>query len=418
MSTAKAWLEKMLSAEVVIPSANASMRLMRESLLGEKSIAIYGAGGAGFKLRQVLEKRGIEVVCFIDTHKTGECEGIPIVSIQDPMVSQLPIAISSVWFVEIAHILKQSGVLENHQRVYPVPDILQLVSSLYDDAVGWPFFSVLDERRKEFSDVCQLWEDNDSCSRFARLLAYRLMFFDPWLLTDKHMPCTTSTYVAAEQNAIDLSRYQSLNDNARQLLSYQYQHPSYWSPGFMEPRDWDTIIDGGAWEGDTAVFYAQGTAKVSQIYAFEPGEKTFFNLSHNICAMGLDGRITIEKCALGKSSGQASWVDVDVASTSSYISGAGDDVKVVSIDDYVKDHSVKRVDVIKLDVEGADLDALQGAIETINRDKPDLAISIYHSPHHLVDIPLWIDALNLGYRFRLSHNQLGFTESVCLATAR
>ena len=91
-------------------------------------------------------------------------------------------------------------------------------------------------------------------------------------------------------------------------------------------------------------------------------------------------------------------------------------VEMTSIDLFVNGNEIKKIDVVKLDVEGADLDALKGKASVIERFRPDLAISIYHSAHHLVDISLWIVVQDIGYRLCFSHNLFSFTETVCLAT--
>ena len=73
--------------------------------------------------------------------------------------------------------------------------------------------------------------------------------------------------------------------------------------------------------------------------------------------------------------------------------------RAVKLDTIVAELSLRRLDCIKMDIEGAEERALKGGIETINRFRPNLAISIYHTPDQFLDIPLYL-ARNLNkYRF-------------------
>lgn len=54
-----------------------------------------------------------------------------------------------------------------------------------------------------------------------------------------------------------------------------------------------------------------------------------------------------------------------------------------------------------MDVEGAELRALQGAEKTIRRCKPTLAVSVYHRPEDFLAIPEYIDSLGMNYRYYL-----------------
>ena len=81
------------------------------------------------------------------------------------------------------------------------------------------------------------------------------------------------------------------------------------------------------------------------------------------------------------------------------------------IDDIVKDN----VTLIKMDVEGAELEALKGASNIINLCKPRLAISIYHHERDIIDIPSYIHDLNPGYKMYIRHHSAFPWETVLYA---
>ena len=66
-------------------------------------------------------------------------------------------------------------------------------------------------------------------------------------------------------------------------------------------------------------------------------------------------------------------------------------IETTSIDDFVRRNGIARIDFIKMDIEGAELVALQGAAATIRTFKPKLAIAVYHRPTDITAIPAWID---------------------------
>ena len=86
-----------------------------------------------------------------------------------------------------------------------------------------------------------------------------------------------------------------------------------------------------------------------------------------------------------------------------------------SIDNLVDTNGLRRVDFVKMDIEGAEMDALIGGERTIRSHRPRLAISVYHSLQDFVRIPKWIDSLGLGYKFYLDHFTIHLEESVLFA---
>jgi hypothetical protein len=82
--------------------------------------------------------------------------------------------------------------------------------------------------------------------------------------------------------------------------------------------------------------------------------------------------------------------------TSSKVCSSGEPITVVPIDDLVQ--TGERVTFIKMDVEGAELESLKGAEKTICRDRPKLAVCIYHKREDMVEIPLFIKKLVPDYK--------------------
>ena len=76
-----------------------------------------------------------------------------------------------------------------------------------------------------------------------------------------------------------------------------------------------------------------------------------------------------------------------------------------------------KVTLIKMDIEGSEIEALNGAVNVIKRDKPRLAICIYHKPEHLYAIPLWIKKTVPEYKLYIRHHSdTRWTDTVLYAT--
>lgn len=90
-------------------------------------------------------------------------------------------------------------------------------------------------------------------------------------------------------------------------------------------------------------------------------------------------------------------------------------ISVNSLDNCLKN---EKVDYIKMDIEGAELSALKGARETILREKPKLAISVYHKAEDIVDLFAYIHGLLPEFQFYLRHYSSSYTETVLYAIPR
>jgi FkbM family methyltransferase len=88
------------------------------------------------------------------------------------------------------------------------------------------------------------------------------------------------------------------------------------------------------------------------------------------------------------------------------------EIPAVSIDRFVNSKSLTRVDFIKMDIEGAEIEALEGAKETIKKFKPQMAIAVYHELSHYYKIPLYIKNIYPGYKIFFEHYSPKFDESI------
>ncbi len=98
----------------------------------------------------------------------------------------------------------------------------------------------------------------------------------------------------------------------------------------------------------------------------------------------------------------------------SRISKDGDTlVQCVALDDVLP---ASKPTFICMDVEGAEPEVLKGAEGLLRANRPDLGVCVYHAPHHVWEIPLYLHSLGLGYRFYLRNYTTFTSETVLYAT--
>ena len=152
-----------------------------------------------------------------------------------------------------------------------------------------------------------------------------------------------------------------------------------------------------------------GTVHVSveQAYAFEPDLGNFARLADCARDMGVrtGARVSLWPCAVGERAGSMRFSGE--GGEAGHLSADGDRaVTVVALDEALP---TEYVTDLKMDIEGAELDALRGAARMVRRCHPRLAICVYHRAEHLWEIPLFVRDLGLGYDYLLrSHGHFGF----------
>ncbi len=162
------------------------------------------------------------------------------------------------------------------------------------------------------------------------------------------------------------------------------------------------FVDGGAYVGDTIPQIIKNFSDYKKIYAIEPN-----NLHINIAKRDFSSLKNIEfmNCGLGAKQ-ELNPANRDENQNNCDHNYQATDIN--TIDNIVKE----KVNFIKLDIEGAEQDAIDGAKETIKKYKPVLAICIYHKAEDWYRIPEKILDIESEYKVYLRHYMEGIFESV------
>jgi len=163
------------------------------------------------------------------------------------------------------------------------------------------------------------------------------------------------------------------------------------------------FVDGGGYVGDTASEVIKNYPDFEKIYLIEPIAE---NIRIAKRELGMYENIEFLNC--GISNRQETLYFNEEKSFSTIYGKGTQSVEVNTIDNLIN----AKVDYIKLDIEGAEQDALEGAKETIRKYKPILAICIYHKAEDWYKIPQKVFAINKEYNLYLRHYMEGIFESV------
>jgi len=188
----------------------------------------------------------------------------------------------------------------------------------------------------------------------------------------------------------------------------------YRLPEIVEPEMGNCVLDIGGLFGETSFWFSNLVGDQGRIFCFEPVPENYRVLLENLSANGTKNIIPVN-LAVGEKSGE---IQISGSGGGATASDSGKTFSCTSIDDFVRNNNLARVDMIKMDIEGYEMNALQGAVETLKRFKPKLAISVYHGGEDLARIPLFIEDLGLGYRMYLRHFKPVLSETILFATTK
>ena len=235
-----------------------------------------------------------------------------------------------------------------------------------------PFITDFEEdfknNRDKYSYIYNLLEDKKSKQIFEKVINFKISF---------------------DYNFMD----GFTNDHAGQ----------YFDKELIPKIDNITFVDGGGYVGDTCEEVIKNFPDFKKIYLIEPIAENI-----RIAKRELGHLKNIEFLTCGVSDKKATLYFNEEKSFSSIYGNGTQSVDVDTIDNLVKE----KVDYIKLDIEGAEQDAIDGSKDTIKTHKPILAVCIYHKAEDWYKIPKKILSIHNDYKVYIRHYMEGIFETV------
>lgn len=339
-----------------------------------QKLGIYGTGLAGKTVFDSLEKMGVQVSFFLDqdNQKIGKkfCDReIADISKIDKDASILIAANPSYGIHER---LRKQGIA---QWKYVDPEYLYLLS---EGHTREKIKQTIKENEDKILQVYDMLEDEKSKQVLELILKHRL-------------------------------------DHELELISRIYDENQYFGNDLIGIIN-GNFVDCGAFDGDTMRRFLKQVDGEYHYYAFEAEKENYDRLA-TYCQENNIKNISLYNLAVYDKKTQLSFLrdeGEEKVSGKALESEGKDDcyIQADSIDNVLGN---KKVDVIVMDIEGAEIRALYGAQKCINNWQPRLAISAYHSIEHLWKIPLLIKEINADYRLFYRHHRWNMHDTVCYA---
>ena len=192
-----------------------------------------------------------------------------------------------------------------------------------------------------------------------------------------------------------------------------YSEGEYFETSAFRIEDEECFIDCGAYNGDTIERFLDITdGHVRTIYAFEMDKENYRELNQNVANMIQKYNLSSEvfnlyNAGVWSENGTMPYGKEPLGPKESFSllkSEIVDYTGLIKLDDLLKD---KRVSMIKMDIEGAEYKALEGAKKIILNNRPKMAICLYHKLQDFWEIPTYIKSLVPEYKIYIRHHQKG-----------
>lgn len=359
-----------------------------------RNVVLFGAGGVGRRSLVGLRGLGIEPLAFADNNPAlwgQKVNGVPVMSVPDAAAKYGTSAlfVISIWRGEdcrMADQRKQLADLGVTNAITFGPLFWKAADRLLPHyALDFPH--KLFDRQAEVLAGCDLWADARSRAEYLAQIRWRVA------LDFEGLPDPVGGDIYFPEDVIRLTAD-------------------------------EVFVDCGAYDGDTIRTFVRRTGGAFRhAVAIEPDTLNYVKLQNTVAALPADVRAKVEvhPFAVGATAGPvtfaatgtpASGVGAAAVGAAGEV-GAGDvTVECVRLDDLLRDAAPT---FVKMDIEGAEPDALAGMAETIRRHRPILAVCSYHVQDHTWTIPHLIRKLGPDYRLYLRPHLFAVWDLVCYA---
>lgn len=355
--------------------------------LAKGSIIIYGAGNYGQIICKLLMENGVPrdaILGFLDAaaEETSHLEGLPVYHPENKLINdqkwkEAEVIISIYCSLELQNNIKS----ELYELGY------NNVQTCYNVAIA---FHIANNPKTRISKS-NFWQEN-----IENIVAGCRFWGDELSL---------QTYV---------NHFLGYLTGDVNYFLLETSHQQYFAPPPLRKKGYERFIDCGAFDGDTIRDLVNVTGKIETLVLFEPCEKNFQKLCKYIREKhDIARNIMFFPCGVWEDTKQLQFNDNNQSASTIAMDG-NSIIQCVAIDDAVQ--GIKPT-FIKMDIEGAEPKALEGAAITIKNHKPDLAISVYHSLAHFWEIPKLVCQFVPEYRLYLrTYGAAGF-ETIMYAVA-
>ena len=343
-------------------------KVKAEQFISNLNVGVYiiGLNKYGISMSNWLRKREIDVVGYIDDYSSeSNFNHLPIFSSElDFRNNAIINCVVEGRTLNVELFLKQLNPLTSH-------DYISLEYTFEEELAPIDFLNDTDsilQNIDDYSYVYRLLEDEQSKDEFESLVNFRL------------------------------------NRDINYLENFEFRINEQYFEDFVVLPKTPTFIDGGGFDGITSLTFMTKYDDYHKIYYFEPTESSMINSKRRL----LDYK-NINFYQKGLWSSDTTLYFETTHGPANKISDIGDmSINTVSIDKIVSG----RIDFIKLDIEGAEIEALKGAKFTIKNDKPKLAVCVYHNQSDFINVPKLVLELNSDYKIYLRHYTQGVFETV------
>ncbi len=250
------------------------------------------------------------------------------------------------------------------------------------------YFSVAEASNGQLPQVCAIAETRDDYRQHAAEYA--------WV--------RQRLYDESSRDIFDRLLDFRLTGDLQPMAAFEYAADRQYFEPFLGLRTGEVFVDGGGFDGFTSREFADRCPEYHAIHLFEPSDKMLKVARTKLADVA---RITYYPLGLYDRPATLNF-DASGGSASRITENGAETIVVDCLDNTVSE----AVSFIKLDLEGAEMQALNGAKKHILADHPKLAVAVYHQPADFWQIPKFILGLRDDYTLYLRHYTEGWTETV------